>query len=85
LIEGELVLYSEKASIFKHMPVAMQMFKKGKIAMPWNIPVSKNHDEIKKLIKSSSTLSFRGKGDMNMNLNMHFLQDVPESKALLSS
>ncbi len=55
LDEGGLVLYSEGASIVKHIPVAMQMLKKGKIAMPWKIPVSKNHDEIKKLIKSSST------------------------------
>jgi succinate dehydrogenase / fumarate reductase iron-sulfur subunit len=58
LDEGGLVLYSEGPSIVKHIPVAMKMFKKGKIAMPWNIPTSDNHDEIAKLVKSSSTAKF---------------------------
>ncbi len=58
LDEGGLVLYSEGAGIVKHIPVALQMFKKGKIALPWNIPTSKNMDEIKKLVKSSSTAKF---------------------------
>ena len=55
LDEGELVLYSEGISIVKHIPVAIKMFKKGKIAMPWAIPKSDNLDEIQKLVKSSST------------------------------
>ncbi len=58
LDEGGLVLYSEGCSIVKHIPVAFKMFKKGKIAMPWEIPTSKNMDEIKKLVKSSSTAKF---------------------------
>jgi succinate dehydrogenase / fumarate reductase iron-sulfur subunit len=58
LDEGGLVLYSEQCSIVKHIPVAMKMFKKGKIALPWDIPTSKNMDEIKKLVKSSSTAKF---------------------------
>jgi succinate dehydrogenase / fumarate reductase iron-sulfur subunit len=48
LDEGGLVLYSEGPSIVKHIPVALKMFKKGKIAMPWDIPTSDNMDEIKK-------------------------------------
>lgn len=58
LDEGELVLYSEGISIVKHIPVAIKMFKKGKIAMPWAIPKSDNLDEIQKLVKSSSTAKF---------------------------
>jgi len=58
LDEGGLVLYSEQCGIFKHVPVAIKMFKKGKIQLPWNIPTSQNMDEIKKLIKSSSTAKF---------------------------
>jgi succinate dehydrogenase / fumarate reductase iron-sulfur subunit len=58
LDEGQLVLYSEGASIVKHIPVAIKMFKKGKIAMPWDIPTSDNMDEIKKLVESSSTAKF---------------------------
>ncbi|SFV67305.1 Succinate dehydrogenase iron-sulfur protein [hydrothermal vent metagenome] len=58
LDEGGLVLYSEGPSIVKHIPVALKMFKKGKIAMPWDIPTSDNMDEIKKLVESSSTAKF---------------------------
>ncbi len=58
LDEGGLVLYSEGPAIIKHVPVALKMFKKGKIPMPWNIPTSENMDEIKKLVKSSSTAEF---------------------------
>jgi succinate dehydrogenase / fumarate reductase iron-sulfur subunit len=58
LDEGQLVLYSEGPSIVKHIPVAIKMLKKGKIAMPWNIPTSDNMDEIAKLVKSSSTAKF---------------------------
>jgi len=58
LDEGQLVLYSEGPAIIKHIPVALKMFRKGKIALPWNIPTSDNLDEIQKLIKSSSTAKF---------------------------
>jgi succinate dehydrogenase / fumarate reductase iron-sulfur subunit len=58
LDEGGLVLYSEGPSIVKHIPVALRMFSKGKIAMPWAIPTSDNMDEIKKLVESSSTAKF---------------------------
>jgi len=58
LDEGQLVLYSEGPSIVKHIPVALQMFRKGKICMPWNMPKSDNLDEIQKLVKSSSTAKF---------------------------
>jgi len=58
LDEGGLVLYSEGPSIVKHIPVALRMFTKGKIAMPWAIPTSDNMDEIKKLVESSSTAKF---------------------------
>jgi len=58
LDEGGLVLYSEGCGIVKHLPVAFKMFKKGKIAMPWDIPTSKNMDEIKTLTRSSSTAKF---------------------------
>ena len=58
LDEGGLVLYSEGPAVVKHIPVALKMFKKGKIQMPWNIPTSENLDEIKKLVKSSSTAEF---------------------------
>jgi succinate dehydrogenase / fumarate reductase iron-sulfur subunit len=58
LDEGGLVLYSEGCSIVKHIPVALKMFKKGKIQMPWNIPTSDNLDEIQKLVASSTTAKF---------------------------
>ena len=58
LDEGGLVLYSEGPFIVKHIPVALKMFKKGKIIMPWNMPKSDNLDEIKKLVESSSTAKF---------------------------
>ena len=58
LDEGHLVVYSEGFAVFKHIPEALAMFKKGKIVMPWNMPKSKNLDEIKKLIKISSTVKF---------------------------
>ncbi|ABB44307.1 Succinate dehydrogenase/fumarate reductase subunit B [Sulfurimonas denitrificans DSM 1251] len=58
LDEGGLVLYSEGVHIVKHIPVALQMFRKGKIVLPWNIVKSDNLDEIQKLIKSSSTVKF---------------------------
>ena len=59
LDEGELVRYSEgNIGVLKHVPVALKMFKKGKIILPWNMPKSDNLDEIKKLVKSSSTTSY---------------------------
>ena len=59
LDEGELVRYSEgNIGVMKHIPEAIAMFKKGKIVMPWNMPKSKNLDEIKKLVESTSTAKF---------------------------
>jgi len=59
LDEGELVRYSEgNIGVMKHIPEAIAMFKKGKIVMPWNMPKSKNLDEIKTLIKTSSKVKF---------------------------
>jgi len=58
LDEGMLVAYSERCGVFKHIPEALAMFKKGKIVLPWSMPKSKNLDEIKKLIKISSTAKF---------------------------
>ena len=58
LDEGGLVLYSEGPGIVKHVPVAIKMFTKGKIPLPWQLPTSDNMDEIKKLVKSSSTAKF---------------------------
>ena len=59
LDEGELVRYSEgNIGVMKHIPEAIEMFKKGKIVMPWNMPKSKNLDEIKKLVEITSTSKF---------------------------
>ena len=59
LDEGELVRYSEgNIGVMKHIPVAIKMWKKGKITMPWNMPKSDKHDEIKALVRSSSTVKF---------------------------
>ncbi|MEA1892120.1 MAG: succinate dehydrogenase iron-sulfur subunit [Campylobacterota bacterium] len=58
LDEGGLVLYSEGLSIVKHIPVALKMFRKGKIVPPWGIVKSDNLDEIQKLVKSSSKAKF---------------------------
>jgi succinate dehydrogenase / fumarate reductase iron-sulfur subunit len=59
LDEGELVRYSEgNIGVMKHIPEAIAMFKRGKIVMPWNMPKSKNLDEIKKLVDISSTAKF---------------------------
>jgi succinate dehydrogenase / fumarate reductase, iron-sulfur subunit len=59
LDEGELVRYSEgNLGVIKHVPIALKMLKKGKIVMPWNMPKSEKLDEIKKLVKSSSTAKF---------------------------
>ena len=62
LDEGELVRYSEgNIGVLKHLPVAIKMFKKGKIIMPWNMPKSKNMDEITKLVEIASSAKFKGK------------------------
>jgi succinate dehydrogenase / fumarate reductase, iron-sulfur subunit len=58
LDEGGMVLYSERAAVIKHIPLALTMFRKGKIVPPWGIVKSENLDEIQKLIKSSSTAKF---------------------------
>lgn len=59
LDEGELVRYSEgNLGVMKHLPVAIKMFKRGKIVLPWNMPKSDNLDEIKKLVKSSMTSKY---------------------------
>ncbi len=59
LDEGELVRYSEgNIGVMKHVPIAIKMWKKGKIVMPWNMPKSDKLDEIKALVKSSSTVKF---------------------------
>jgi len=58
LDEGGMVLYSERAAVIKHVPLALRMFKKGKIVPPWGITKSENLDEIQKLVKSSSTAKF---------------------------
>jgi succinate dehydrogenase / fumarate reductase iron-sulfur subunit len=59
LDEGELVKYSEGIpAVLKHVPEAIAMYKKGKIVFPWDMPKSKNLDEIKKLVESSSTAQF---------------------------
>jgi succinate dehydrogenase / fumarate reductase, iron-sulfur subunit len=59
LDEGELVRYSEgNIGVLKHVPVALKMFKKGKIVPPWKMPKADNLDEIKKLIASASTAKF---------------------------
>jgi succinate dehydrogenase / fumarate reductase iron-sulfur subunit len=62
LDEGELVRYSEgNCGVLKHVPEAIHMLQKGKLVFPWNMPKSKNLDEIKTLIESSSTAKFKGK------------------------
>jgi succinate dehydrogenase / fumarate reductase iron-sulfur subunit len=59
LDEGGLVLYSEGPfGMAKHIPEAIGMLKNGKIPMPWNLPKSEKLDEIKKLVKISSTAKF---------------------------
>ncbi len=60
LDEGELVRFSEgNIGVMKHIPEAIAMFAKGKIVLPWNMPKSKNLDEVKKLVKSASEIKFK--------------------------
>jgi succinate dehydrogenase / fumarate reductase iron-sulfur subunit len=62
LDEGELVKYSEGIpGVLKHVPTAIKMYRKGKIVLPWNMPKSKNLEEIKRLVDISSTVKFKGK------------------------
>ena len=57
LDEGELVRYSEGTlGVFKHLGEALDMYKKDKIVMPWNMPKSKNLDEIKTIIDNCSNV-----------------------------
>jgi succinate dehydrogenase / fumarate reductase iron-sulfur subunit len=60
LDEAELVRYSEGTlpMLMKHGKVGFKMFKVGKVVMPWNMPKSDKLDEVKALIKSSSTVKF---------------------------
>jgi succinate dehydrogenase / fumarate reductase iron-sulfur subunit len=59
LDEGGLVLYSEGiCGMPKHLPEACSMLKNGKLPMPWNLPKSKNLDEVKTVVKISSTSKF---------------------------
>lgn len=58
LDEAGLMLYSEQTHIVKHVPAAIKMLAAGKLPMPWNMPKSENLDEIKTLVKSSSTVKF---------------------------
>ena len=55
LDEGMLVLYSEGLGVVRHLPEAFEMFKKGKIKLPWEMPKSERLDEIQKLIEISQT------------------------------
>jgi len=60
LDEGELVRYSEgNVGVLKHLPEALHMLKNGKLIMPWQMPKSKNLDEVKKLVDISSTVKFK--------------------------
>ncbi len=62
LDEGELVKYSEGIpGVLKHVPVAIKMFRKGKIIPPWKMPKSRNLEEIQKLVDIASTAKFKGK------------------------
>ncbi len=62
LDETEIVRYSEGTfGMVKHIGVGLDMMRAGKVVMPWNMHNSKNLDEVKKLIKSSSTTTFKGK------------------------
>jgi len=60
LDEAELVRYSEGTipMLMKHGKVGFKMFKVGKVVLPWNMPKSDKLDEVKALIKSSSTVKF---------------------------
>jgi succinate dehydrogenase / fumarate reductase iron-sulfur subunit len=62
LDETEIVRYSEGTlGMVKHIGVGLSMMKVGKVVMPWEMHKSKNIEEIRTLIKSSSTTKFKGK------------------------
>ena len=50
LDEGMLVLYSEGVKVVRHLPEAIEMLKKGKVKLPWQMPKSEKLEEIQKLI-----------------------------------
>ena len=59
LDEAENVRFSEGTlGALKHMGVAFDMLKAGKLPMPGRVHKSKNHDEIKKLVKIASKNKF---------------------------
>ena len=60
LNEAGLVIYSEKGyGMYKHLKVGMKMVAKGKAHInPLIVPKSDKLDEIKKLVKISSTAKF---------------------------
>ncbi len=60
LDEGELVRYSEGTipMIYKHGLTGLKMLKKGKVIPPWKMPKSEKLDEIRALVRSSSTSEF---------------------------
>ncbi len=63
LDEGFLVRYSEGIfGTMKHLREAFDMFRRGKIKMPWNMPSKpKKMNEIKQLIKVASKIECRRK------------------------
>jgi succinate dehydrogenase / fumarate reductase iron-sulfur subunit len=62
LDETEIVRYSEGTlGMVKHMGVGLRMMIAGKVVMPWDMHNSDNLDEIRALVKSSSTTKFKGK------------------------
>lgn len=59
LDEADNVKFSEGiCGTFKHIPAAIAMLKVGKLPLPGMVHKSKNHDEVKKLIASSSKNRF---------------------------
>lgn len=59
LDEAENVRYSEGTlGALKHMGEALAMLRRGKLPLPGHVHKSKNHDEVKKLIKAASKNKF---------------------------
>jgi succinate dehydrogenase / fumarate reductase iron-sulfur subunit len=59
LDEGDAVKFSEGLlGMGKHIPSAIEMFKVGKLPLPWKVHKSKNHDEVKKLVELASKNKF---------------------------
>jgi succinate dehydrogenase / fumarate reductase iron-sulfur subunit len=62
LDETEIVRYSEgTCGMIKHIGVGLDMMKKGKVVFPWQMHKSEKLDEIKELVRISSTSTFKGK------------------------